>query len=88
MMRNSCWANPDYAQSQWKQAAQSYLTGYQNFPDGDKRGESLLKLAMSLDKLGQKQQACATFAEVNKTFARQANVRNASLKEMKRAGCT
>ena len=77
-----------FAQDQWKQAAQSYLTGYQNYPDGNKRGESLLKLAMSLDKLGQKKQACATFAEVNKTFATQANVRNASLKEMKRAGCT
>ena len=76
-----------YAQGQYKQAAQSYLSGYQNYPKGDKRGESLLKLAMSLDKLGQKKQACATFGEVNKQFAREAAVRNASLKEMQRAGC-
>lgn len=76
-----------YAQGQYKQAAQSYLSGYQNYPKGDKRGESLLKLAMSLDKLGQKKQACATFGEVNKKFAKEAAVRNASLKEMQRAGC-
>jgi len=76
-----------YAQGQYKQAAQSYLSGYQNYPKGDKRGESLLKLAMSLDKLGQKKQACATFGEVNKKFASEAAVRNASLKEMQRAGC-
>ena len=76
-----------YAQGNWREAAQSYLSGYQNFPDSDKRGENLLKLAMSLDKLGQKKKACATFAEVNKKFAEEAAVRNASLKEMQRAGC-
>ncbi len=76
-----------YAQGNWREAAQSYLSGYQNFPDSDKRGENLLKLAMSLDKLGQKKKACATFAEVNKKFAKEAAVRNASLKEMQRAGC-
>lgn len=76
-----------FAQGNWREAAQSYLSGYQNFPDSDKRGENLLKLAMSLDKLGQKKKACATFAEVNKKFANEAAVRNASLKEMQRAGC-
>jgi tol-pal system protein YbgF len=76
-----------YAQGNWREAAQSYLAGYQNFPDSDKSGENLLKLAMSLDKLGQKKKACATFAEVNKKFAKEAAVRNASLKEMQRAGC-
>jgi len=77
-----------YAQGNWREAAQSYLAGYQNFPDSDKSGENLLKLAMSLDKLGQKKKACATFAEVNKKFAKEAAVRNASLKEMQRAGCS
>lgn len=76
-----------YAQGNWREAAQSYLSGYQNFPDSDKSGENLLKLAMSLEKLGQKKKACATFAEVNKKFAKEAAVRNASLKEMQRAGC-
>jgi tol-pal system protein YbgF len=76
-----------FAQGNWREAAQSYLAGYQNFPDSDKSGENLLKLAMSLDKLGQKKKACATFAEVNKKFAKEAAVRNASLKEMQRAGC-
>jgi tol-pal system protein YbgF len=76
-----------YAQGNWKQAAQTYLSGYQNFPKSSKRGSSLLKLAMSLDKLGQKKQACSTFAEVNKKFASEAAVRNISIKEMQRAGC-
>ena len=77
-----------YAQGNWKQAAQTYLAGYQNFPKSDKRGSNLLKLGMSLNKLGQKKQACSTFAEVNKKFAKQASVHNTSLKEMQRAGCS
>jgi len=77
-----------YAQGDWKQAAQTYLAGYQNFPESDKRGSNLLKLAMSLNKLGQKKQACSTFAEVNKKFAEEASLRNTSLNEMQRAGCS
>lgn len=77
-----------YAQGSWKQAAQSYLAGYQNFPKSDKRGSNLLKLGMSLNKLGQKKKACSTFAEVNKKFGKQASLRNTSLKEMQRAGCS
>lgn len=77
-----------YAQGSWKQAAQSYLAGYQNFPESDKRGSNLLKLGMSLNKLGQKKKACSTFAEVNKKFGKQASLRDSSLKEMQRAGCS
>ena len=77
-----------YAQGSWKQAAQTYLAGYQNFPKSDKRGSNLLKLGMSLNKLGQKKQACSTFAEVNKKFGKKASLRNRSLKEMQRAGCS
>lgn len=77
-----------YAQGNWKQAAQTYISGYQNYPKSDKRGSSLLKLAMSLNKLGQKKQACATFAEVNSKFASETAVRNTSIKEMQRAGCS
>jgi len=77
-----------YAQGEWKQAAQTFLAGYQNFPESDKRGSNLLKLGMSLNKLGQTKQACSTFAEVNKKFASQASLRNTSLKEMQRAGCS
>ncbi|MEO1160365.1 MAG: tol-pal system protein YbgF, partial [Pseudomonadota bacterium] len=77
-----------YAQGNWKQAAQTYLAGYQNFPKSDKRGSNLLKLGMALNKLGQKKQACSTFAEVNKKFGKKASLRNTSLKEMQRAGCS
>ena len=77
-----------YAQGNWKQAAQTYLVGYQNFPKSDKRGSNLLKLGMALNKLGQKKQACSTFAEVNKKFGKKASLRNTSLKEMQRAGCS
>ncbi len=77
-----------YAQGNWKQAAQTYLAGYQNFPKSDKRGSNLLKLGMSLNKLGQKKQACSTFAEVNKKFGEKTSLRNTSLKEMQRAGCS
>lgn len=76
-----------YAQRDYKQAAQSFLKGYRSYPKGRKAPDTLLKLAMSLQQLGQKPQACTTFAEVTKQYPTAANVRNEAIKEMKRAGC-
>ena len=76
-----------YAQRDYKQAAQSFLKGYRSYPKGRKAPDTLLKLAISLQQLGQKPQACSTFAEVTKQYPTAANVRNEAIKEMKRAGC-
>lgn len=76
-----------YVQGDYKQAAQSFLKGYREFPDGRKAPDTLFKLALSLQQLEQTSQACSTFAEVAKKYPTAANVRNEALKEMQRAGC-
>lgn len=76
-----------YVQGDYKQAAQSFLRGYKDYPEGRKAPDTLLKLGLSLQQLDQTAQACGTFAEVAKKYPTAANVRNEALKEMQRAGC-
>jgi tol-pal system protein YbgF len=76
-----------YVQGDYRQAAQSFLKGYKDYPDGRKAPDTLFKLALSLQQLEQTSQACSTFAEVAKKYPTAANVRNEALKEMQRAGC-
>jgi tol-pal system protein YbgF len=76
-----------YVQGDYKQAAQTFLKGYRDYPEGRKAPDTLFKLALSLQQLDQTSQACSTFAEVAKKYPTAANVRNEALKEMQRAGC-
>jgi tol-pal system protein YbgF len=82
------WLGETYfVQGDYKQAAQNFLQGYRTYPESKKAPDSLLKLGMSLAKLGQKPQACGAYAEVTRKYATVALVRNQALQEMKRAGC-
>ncbi len=76
-----------YVQGKYKDAARSFLAGFQTFPKSPRAPNALLKLGMSLNKLGQKEQACGAFAEVPKKYPAAADARNQALREMKRAGC-
>ena len=49
-------------------AAEAFLKGYRNYQDRPKAADSLLKLAMSLAALGNKQDACAALAELTTRF--------------------
>jgi len=82
------WLGETYfVQGDYKQAAQTFLKGYKSYPKNRKAPDSLFKLAMSLQKLGQKPQACGTYAELTKQYPKAANLRNQALKEMQRSGC-
>ena len=82
------WLGETYfAQADYKQAAQNFLQGYRSYPASNKAPDSLLKLGMSLGRLGQKPKACGAYAEVTKKYATAAAVRDKALLEMKRAGC-
>ncbi len=82
------WLGETYfVQGDYKQAAQSFLKGYKSYPKNRKAPDSLFKLAMSLQKLGQKPQACSTYAQVTKQYPKSASLRNQALKEMQRTGC-
>jgi len=76
-----------YAQSDFKQAAQSFLKGYKQYPKSRRAADSLLKLGISLGRLGQKQQACAAYGAVGSEYPKAVEARKRAQSEAKRAGC-
>ncbi len=76
-----------YVQGDYKQAAQAFLSGYRDFPKSRKAVDSLLKLGLSLNRLGQKEQACAAYMQVGSQFPKAAEARKRAQSEIKRAGC-
>jgi tol-pal system protein YbgF len=57
-----------YMRGQYKNAADSFLKGYQNYKSGQKAPDTLLKLGMALAELGQKDAACSTFGELKAKY--------------------
>lgn len=76
-----------YVQSNYRAAAQAFLTGYQTYPKNRKAPDSLLKLGMSLQQLGQKEQACAAFGTIDAKFPKAAETRKRAQNESQKAGC-
>lgn len=77
-----------FVRGQYKAAAGAFLKGYQAYVQSPKAPDSLLKLAMSLDRLGQKDAACSSYNELGTKFpnAPQA-VKARAQSERQRAGC-
>ncbi len=76
-----------YAQGDFKRAAQSFLKGYKSYPKSRRAADSLLKLGLSLGKLGQGDQACAAYAAVSAEYPKSVDARKRAQAESKRAGC-
>ena len=77
-----------YARGQYKPAADAFLKGYKNFRTGQKAPDSLLKVAMSLSRLGQKDTACSAFAALDTEFPNAtAQIRQLAQTERDRAAC-
>ena len=49
-------------------AARAYLESFSGSPDGARAPDALLRLGLSLDALGQPQEACVTLGEVTVRF--------------------
>lgn len=78
-----------FVRGQYKQAASAFLKGYQTYDQNAKAPDSLLKLAMSLDRLGQKDAACSSFSELNTRFpTAPPHIKNRAQSERQRIGCT
>lgn len=78
-----------FVRGQYKAAASAFLKGYQTYARSQKAPDSLLKLAMSLDRLGQKDAACASYSELNAKFPNAPqNVKARAQSERQRAGCS
>lgn len=78
-----------FVRGQYKAAASAFLKGYQSYAQSAKAPDSLLKLAMSLDRLGQKDAACASYNELTTKFPRAPqNVKSRAQAERQRVGCS
>ncbi len=78
-----------YVRGQYKAAAGAFLKGYQTFGKSSKAPDSLLKLAMSLDRLGQKDAACSSYGELTVKYPNApAHVKSRAQSERQRIGCT
>ena len=76
-----------WAQQNYGAAAQAYMSSYKQYPKGRRAPDSLLKLGLSLARLGQKDQACTTMGSVDAEFPSAVEVKKRAQAEFKRAGC-
>lgn len=77
-----------YVQGQYKSAAGAFLKGYRSYGSSAKAPDSLLKLAMSLDRLGQRSAACSSLSELGTKFPQAAaHVKRRASQERRRLRC-
>jgi tol-pal system protein YbgF len=76
-----------YAQQNYRDAAQNYLTGYKQYPKSRRAADSLMKLGLSLNKLGQKDQGCAFLGSVGTEYPNAVEAKKRAQAEFKRASC-
>ncbi len=77
-----------YVRGEYKAAAGAFLKGYETYGASAKAADSLLKLAMSLDRLGQKDAACSSYSELTAKFPNAPpSVKSRAQAERQRVGC-
>jgi tol-pal system protein YbgF len=77
-----------FVRGQYRSAAGAFLKGYQNYGRNAKAPESLLRLAMSLQRLGQKDAACSSFSELASKYpSAPPHVKTSAQAERQKAGC-
>jgi tol-pal system protein YbgF len=77
-----------YQRGQYRPAAAAFLKGYEGYSKSQKAPESLLKFAMSMHRLGQKDAACTSFAEfATKYPTPPAHIKTLVQSERQRSGC-
>ena len=57
-----------FVQGDYNRAAKAFLKGYQTYGSSAMAPDSLLRLAMSLEKLGHRKAACSSLGELNQRF--------------------
>ena len=77
-----------YVRGKYRPAADAFLKAYRNYSNGIKAPDSLMKLAFSLARLGQKGAACKTFSELDLKYPNAPNhVKQRAGMERRRTGC-
>lgn len=77
-----------YARGMYREAADAFLTGYNNYPNSPKAPDTMLKLGLSLAGLGEKAAACSTYAETLRNYPSAGNALLQRVRvEQASAGC-
>jgi tol-pal system protein YbgF len=77
-----------FVRGQYRSAASMFLKGYQTYATSPKAPDSLLKLAMSLARLNQREAACSSFNELSQRYPdAPAHVKTRAEAERRRARC-
>jgi tol-pal system protein YbgF len=77
-----------YTRGMYSEAASAFAEGYKNYPKGAKAPDDLLKLAMSLARANQKQNACIAFVQLDRDFPNPGSaIKERAIAEKKRLGC-
>jgi tol-pal system protein YbgF len=84
------WLGESYlARNRHREAAEQFLKISTEFARSGKAPDAMLKLGVALNGLGARDQACATFAELERKFPQAAaNLRQGVEREQRRAKCT
>lgn len=77
-----------YGRADYKMAAKTFAQGYQTYPKSAKAPDSLLKLGLSLSRLGKKDDACLSLRQLQKDVTDAGNIlRQRGDKEIKTLAC-
>ncbi|MEM9764271.1 MAG: tol-pal system protein YbgF [Pseudomonadota bacterium] len=76
-----------FTQGSFQTAARAYLAGYRADQGGPQAADNLVKLGVSLSRLGQRDEACLTFAEVPRRFPRVGRAVDEAESEAARLAC-
>ncbi len=77
-----------FVQKEYRDAAKNFLNAYQADPAAGRAADILLRLGISLGKLNKKDDACATFAKLERDYPKIESVLKSQLvQERAKAGC-
>lgn len=77
-----------YVRQRYQDAAIAFLEGYQKYPKSPKAADNLLKLGMALGQVGRKDEACTSFARLQKEFPdAPTNIKRRLVQETERLKC-
>ncbi|SLN73303.1 tol-pal system protein YbgF [Oceanibacterium hippocampi] len=78
-----------YVRQDYPNAAAAFLAGHQNYPDSPKASASLLKLAMTLNLMGEREQSCVVFDQFRAEFPdAPGGLKQLATRERGKAGCS
>lgn len=77
-----------YVRGDYDRSAKMFAQGYQKYPKSPKAADNLLKMGLSLAKLGKKDDACLSFSQMQRQFAGDTGpVMRRVVQEKKTLGC-